>query len=145
MERSDRNPLPDAARRPSRNGVGFWYWAAFVLTFGGMLLAWPMSRVQAAHGSGPHTRSARRVLVARRPRLSFRVSFRTPGPGESLQRWSPDGEDQHAIEDGLEREDDLTATGPVTRLCPDPPPCLRTGLSLPLDLGWCRLVTPLRC
>ncbi|HMB05892.1 MAG TPA: hypothetical protein VKP69_19435 [Isosphaeraceae bacterium] len=111
-------------------------WVALVLT--GPIL-WT------AKGPSQRPRSPRDFHLARRARIHFRASPRIPGPGASLRRWSPNEGDQEAVEDDLEREDDLTDDGLTPPLPHDQAACPLVGPPTHFDSYPRRPAPPLRC
>src|SRR5512135_248962 len=143
MERSDLSRSSVIPQLEARSrGTS---WRMFVLTLCGMALVLPVHSPWAAQGSGQRPRSLRDFHLARRTRIHFRAFPRTPGPGASLRRWSPNVGDQEAIEDDLEREDDLTDGGQAAPLSHDQPACPLVGPPTHFDSYPRRPAPPLRC
>ena len=120
-------------------------WGMFVLTLCWMVLVLAVHSLWVAQGSSQRPRSPRDFHFARRPRIHFRAFLRIPGPGASLGRLSPNEEDQEAVEDNLEREDDLTDGCLAAPLSHDQPACPLIGPPTHFDSCPRRPAPPLRC
>ena len=143
MERSDLSrsavtPRLEARSRGASLGM-------FVLTLCWIVLVLPVHSLWAAQASSQRPRGPRDSHLARRPRIHFRAYPRIPGPGASLRRLSPNEEDQEAVEDNLEREDDLTDGYLATPLSLDQPACPLIGPPTHFDSCPRRPAPPLRC
>ena len=143
MERSDLSRSAVTPQLEARS------WGAslgmLVLTLCWIALVLPVHSLWVAQGSSQHPRSPRDFHVARRSRIHFRAFPRIPGPGSSLRRLSPNEEDQEAVEDDLEREDDLTDSDVAAPLPHDQPACPLIGPPTHFDSCPRRSAPPLRC
>src|SRR5512135_2745641 len=143
MERSDLSrsavtPQLEARSRGASLGI-------FVLTLCWMVLVLPVHSLWAAQASSQRPCGPREFHFARRPRIHFQAFPRIPGPGASLRRLSPNEEYQEAVEDDLEREDDLTGGYLAAPLSHDRPACPLIGPPTHFDSCPRRPAHPLRC